>query len=195
MTLQNVRRSLALAVVAISACREAAPFHATVIADPLPAPALRLLDSRGATFDLAAEKGKTVLVYFGYTNCPDVCPTTLSDFAQAWRALSDSQRNTLRFVFVSVDPDRDTPAVMGKYVSKFDSSFVGLVPNAAQLDTIRGAWGFMVQRDSMPGMKAGEYGVSHPASVFLVNRAGKVAMVFPPATEPADLVADLKRTI
>jgi protein SCO1/2 len=164
-----------------------------VIADPLPAPALRLLDSRGATFDLAAEKGKAVLVYFGYTNCPDVCPTTLSDFARAWRALSASQRNAIRFVFVSVDPERDTPAVMEKYVSKFDSSFVGLLPNTAQVDSIRTAWGFMVERDSMPGMKTGEYGVSHPASVFLVNRAGKVALVFPPAMKPADLVADLKR--
>jgi protein SCO1/2 len=195
MTLASTWRVLSLAVVAVSACREQAPFHATVIADPLPAPVLRLADSRGGVFELGAERGRTVLVYFGYTHCPDVCPTTLADFARARRGLTEKQRSTMRFVFVSVDPDRDTPAITEKYVRQFDSTFVGLAPTAAQLDSIKTAWGFMVERDAMPGMKHDEYGVTHPAGVFMVDREGKVRMVFSPATKPDDLLADLKRVL
>jgi protein SCO1/2 len=191
-----LRRLLALAVVTLAACREPAPFHATVIADPLPAPALRLRDSRDGTFDLRAENGRTVLVYFGYTHCPDVCPTTLADFARARGALNARQRDGVRFVFVSVDPERDTPAVAREYVQRFDSSFVGLAPSAAQLDSIKTAWGFTVERDSMPGMpgmQAGGYGVTHPAGVFVIDREGRVRLVFAPATKPDDIASDLKR--
>jgi protein SCO1/2 len=190
---------LALAVVMLPACREPAPFHATVIADPLPAAALRLRDSRERTFDLRAEKGKVVLVYFGYTHCPDVCPTTLADLARARGALSARQRDGVRFVFVSVDPERDTPAVTEAYVQRFDSSFVGLAPSAAQLDSIKTAWGFTVERDSTPGMagmsgmQVGAYGVTHPAGVFVIDRQGRVRLVFSPATKPDDIASDLKR--
>jgi protein SCO1 len=197
MTLASTRRFLSLAAVAVVAvsCRDQAPFHATVIADPLPAPVLRLADSRGRVFELSAEKGRTVLVYFGYTHCPDVCPTTLADFARARRALPEKQRSALRLVFVTVDPGRDTPAVTEKYVWQFDSTFVGLVPSAAQLDSIKTAWGFVVEQDAMAGMKHDEYGVTHPAGVFLVDREGRVRMMFSPAMKPDDLVADLKRVL
>ncbi|HVT37598.1 MAG TPA: SCO family protein [Gemmatimonadaceae bacterium] len=186
---------IALAVVTVAGCREPAPFHATVIADPLLAPALRLRDSRERTFDLGAEKGRMVLVYFGYTHCPDVCPTTLADFARARRTLNARQRDAVRFVFVSVDPERDTPAVAQEYVQRFDSSFVGLAPGAAQLDSIKTAWGFTVERDSMPGMKADVYGVTHPAGVFVIDREGRVRLVFAPATKPDDIASDLKRML
>ena len=144
-------------------------------------------------FDLGAEKGRTVLVYFGYTHCPDLCPTTLADFARARSMLNAKQRGAMRFVFVSVDPERDTPAVAHEYVLRFDSSFVGLAPSAAQLDSIKTAWGFAVQRDSMPGMQAGGYGVTHPAGVFVIDREGRVRLVFSPATKPDDIASDLKR--
>jgi protein SCO1/2 len=187
---------LALAVVTLPACREPAPFHATIIADPLPAPALRLRDSQDRTFDLGAEKGRTVLVYFGYTHCPDLCPTTLADVARARSMLAARQRGTVRFVFVSVDPERDTPPATQEFVQRFDSSFVGLAPSAAQLDSIKSAWGFTVERDSMPGMpgmQAGAYGVSHPAGIFVIDREGRVRLVFSPATQPNDIASDLKR--
>jgi protein SCO1 len=195
MTLASARRFLFVAVLVALACREQAPFHATVIADPLPAPVLRLADSRGGTFDLGTEKGRVVFIYFGYTHCPDVCPTTLADFARARRSLPEKQHSSMRFVFVSVDPGRDTPAVTEKYAWQYDSTFVGLAPTASQLDSIKAAWGFVVERDSMAGMKHDEYGVTHPAGVFMVGRDGRVRMVFSPAMKPHDLLADLKRVL
>lgn len=192
MTATSTRRLLA-ALLALGACREQPPFHGTVISDPLPAPALRVHDSRGNLFDLSAEKGQSVLVYFGYTHCPDVCPTTLTDFARARRSLGVKQRESMRFVFVSVDPGRDTPTITEAYVRQFDPAFVGLAPTPGQLDSIKTAWGFAVERDSMTGMRHDKYGVSHPAGVFAIDKEGKVRLVIAPATKPDELVADLKR--
>ena len=175
---------------ALAACRESTPLHGTAVPGDQVAPALRLHDSRGNAFDLAAERGRTVMVYFGYTHCPDVCPTTLADFAQARRLLG-AKRDRLRFVFVSVDPERDTPAGTESYAWQFDSTFVGLAPTAAQLDTIKTAWGFAVVREEMPGMSG--YGVTHPAGVFLIDRGGRVRFVFAPGTRGEELAADLKR--
>src|SRR3990172_2771424 len=161
---------------ALAACRESTPLHGTAVPGDQVAPALRLHDSRGNAFDLAAERGRTVMVYFGYTHCPDVCPTTLADFAQARRRLG-AKRDRPRFVFESVDPERDTPP--------------GPAPTAAQLDTIKTAWGFAVVREEMPGMSG--YGVTHPAGVFLIDRGGRVRFVFAPGTRGDELAADLKR--
>lgn len=184
-------RSALLAVAcALAACRDSAPLHGTAVSGGQMAPALRLHDSRGNAFDLAAERERTVLLYFGYTHCPDVCPTTLADFAKARRLLG-AKRDRLRFVFVSVDPERDTPASTESYAWQFDSTFVGLAPTAAQLDTIKASWGFAVAKEEMPGMTG--YGVTHPAGVFLVDRGGRVRFVFAPGTTGEELAADLKR--
>lgn len=180
-------------MMAIGACREQAPFHGTLISDPLPAPALRVRGSGGQLFDLASEKGKRVLVYFGYTHCPDVCPTTLADFARANRSLETKRREGTRFVFVSVDPARDTPVATELYVRQFDPAFVGLAPTAVELDSIKAAWGFAVERDSMPGMRHDEYALSHPAGVFAIDKEGRVRLVIPPASKPDELVADLNQ--
>ena len=182
-------------LVAGSGCRDQAPFHANVLADVLPAPALRLDDPNGQRFDLSARKGRVILLYFGYTHCPDVCPTTLADFARAIRTLSDKQRNGVHFVFMSVDPARDTPAVTEEYVRKFDTTFAALAPSAAKLDSIKTTWGFAVERDSMRGMKSDFYGVSHPAGVFVMDRLGNVRMIFNPGIKAEDIASDLKRIL
>lgn len=162
------------------------------IPDPQTAPALLIHDSRGQAFDLAAERGKAVLVFFGYTHCPDVCPTTLADFARARRILG-VKSDRMRFVFVSVDPERDTPAATESYAWQFDSTFVGLAPTVAELDTIKSAWGFAVTKEEMPGMAG--YGVSHPAGLFFIDRSGNVRFVFAPGTKGEALAADLKRLL
>ena len=165
-----------------------------LIVDPQPAPALHLADAQGQMFDLGAQKATPTFVYFGYTHCPDVCPTTLSDWARA-RASLGSSRAAVTFVFVSVDPERDTPAAVQAYAHQFDSTFVGLVASAAQLDTIKTAWGFAVEREDMPGMKPGEYGIGHPAGVYFIDRDGRMKFVFAPGTKPAELASDMKRLL
>ena len=183
--------TLLLASAAGLSCREPNPTHGVSIGDPQPAAALKLAAADGALFDLAAEKGKTVLVYFGYTHCPDACPTTLSDWAKARRALG-SLASKVRFVFVTVDPERDTPAVAHEYVMRFDSTFVGLATNADQLEQIKAAWGFAAGKEEMPGMAHDSYGVMHPAQSFVVDAKGRLIMFFPPGTKAVDIAADLK---
>ena len=184
--------AVAAAAATVGACGEKPPLHGMTVPGSQMAPALLLHDSRGQAFDLAAERGKVVLLYFGYTHCPDVCPATLADLARARRILG-VKGDRMRVAFVSVDPARDTPAATESYAWQFDSTFVGLVPTAAQLDTIKAAWGFAVERDSMPGMKPGEYGVTHPAGVFFVDREGRVRFVFAPGTKGDEYAADLRR--
>lgn len=194
MTPAHLLRTFAVTAVAVTAlaCRGAPPEHGTPIDDPQPAPALHLTDAQGQAFDLGAQRGQMTFVYFGYSHCPDVCPTTLADWARA-RALLGPNGATMRFVFVSVDPGRDTPQVAQAYARQFDPAFVGLVAAGAQLDSIKAAWNFAVERDEMPGMKMGEYGVSHPAGVYFIDRDGRMKFVFAPGTKPEELASDVKR--
>jgi len=180
------------AVLAAVACGGEPPEHGFAIDPPRPAPALRLADAQGRAFDLAAQHGKLTFVFFGYTHCPDACPTTLTDWARA-KALLGPMGSRVQFVFVSVDPDRDTPQVAQNYARQFDPAFTGLVAPAAQLDSIKAAWRFSVEREEMPGMKMGEYGVSHPASVFFVDGDGRMRFVFAPGSKPEEIASDLRR--
>ena len=177
--------------LAAAACASKPPEHGTLIENPVAAPPLHLADAAGKPFDLAAQQGKRTLLYFGYTHCPDACPTTMSDWARA-KALLGAAASDVQVVFVSVDPERDTPDISAKYAHQFDPSFIGLTAGA-QLDSVKTAWSFAVERDEMPGMKMGEYGVSHPAGVYFIDRDGKFKFVFAPGSKPEELASDLKR--
>jgi len=107
---------------------------------PRPAAPLRLVDGDGVPFDLAAQRGNVVLVYFGFTECPDVCPETLGRWVEVHAALgADTSR--VRFVFASIDPENDTPAVASAYARKFQPSFTGLSGTRAQVEETALAWG------------------------------------------------------
>lgn len=173
----------------LQGCEKPAPMHGLVADEPLPAPTLKLAGADGKVFDLGTERSHTVVLFFGYTHCPDACPTTLADWARTKTALG-SKSEGVRFVFVSVDPERDTPDVARKFAQQFDSSFIGLATTVPQRDTIAMAWGFTVAREQMAGMSG--YGVSHPAQSFVITRDGKVRMIFPPGLSPADMASDLR---
>jgi len=183
-----------LAAITLVSCREPNPTHGVSLGDPQPAAELKLSAAGGTVFDLAAQKGKTVLLFFGYTHCPDVCPTTLSDWAKAHRALG-SLGAKVRFVFVAVDPERDTPQVAHQYAMRFDSTFVGLAANPEQLEQIKTAWGFAAGKEEVPGMAHDAYGVMHPAQTFVIDAKGRLIMFFPPGTNSTDLAADLKELV
>jgi protein SCO1/2 len=193
ITPRSVLRAFAVvATVTAAACSSKPPEHGTLIQDPEPAPALRLADAAGKPFDLAAQHGRMTFVYFGYTHCPDACPTTLTDWARA-RALLGAKAPAVHMVFVSVDPARDTPEITAHYARQFDSTFTGLVASGAQLDSIKTAWGFAVEHEEMPGMKPDQYGVAHPAGVYFVDGDGKMKFVFAPGSKPEEIASDLKR--
>ena len=92
-----------------------------------------LIDQNGNPFHLSQLHGKVALLYFGYTHCPDVCPTTLTDFANIYRALPEKDRSKVQILFISVDPERDHPEMLKEYVTYFDRSFVGLTGSADQI--------------------------------------------------------------
>jgi protein SCO1/2 len=187
------RRVMMLAMAAaVAACAKEAPLHGLVIEPPQEMPAVRITDARGARVDLDAERGaRTVVLFFGYTHCPDVCPTTLADWAKANRALGRAAKG-VRWVFVSVDPGRDTPEVAQRYATQFDSAFVGLSPTPAQLDSLQESWGFTVTREIDPS-SPGAYAVSHPAGTFVIDRAGKIREILPPNTSGDAIASDLRR--
>ncbi|GJG86502.1 hypothetical protein tb265_16830 [Gemmatimonadetes bacterium T265] len=185
----------------------AAPaLHGAAYTTAEPAPPLRLPRARAAgapdTFDLArdgAGAGRAALVFFGYTHCPDVCPTTLADWTRVKRALvardaADTAR--VRFVFVTVDPERDSAATVARYVAQFDPGFVGLVGSRAAVDAVQGAWHVSSYRDPAPaGAPATDYAVSHPAQVFLVGPDGRLRTIYPLGVPAADVAADLRQVL
>ena len=183
-----------LAMATGLSCREPNPTHGVSMGDPQPAAALKLTAANGERFDLAAQKGKTVLVFFGYTHCPDFCPNTLSEWAKAHQTLG-KLGSKVRFVFVAVDPERDTPRVAHDYVMRFDSAFVGLAANADQLELLKTTWGFAAGKEEMPGMAHDNYGVMHPARSFVVDAKGRLTMYFPPGTRADDIAAGIKELI
>jgi protein SCO1/2 len=137
--------------------------------DAKPAPALVLTDQRGKPFSLAAERGREVVVFFGYTHCPDVCPTTLANLEHAYRALSAAERAKIDIAFVTLDPERDSQARMAKYVRLFGPNIIGLRGNAAQLATVEKDWHVWHQRTDVT--KDG-YNVAHSSAIFFVAPNG-----------------------
>lgn len=195
---RNVARIVATAALtAVAACggivADNGPLHGVVVDPPQETPMIRIVDADGQLYDIDRERGAhTALVYFGYTHCPDVCPATMATWARVKQAMGSAAAG-VRFVFVSVDPERDTPQVARAYAHQFDPSFIGLSPTPAQLDSLKAAWGFAVARETTPTMKAGEYAVTHPAGTFAITRAGKIREIFGPDAKAADIAADLPR--
>ena len=156
---------------------------------PLPkaVPAFTLTDTSGHTFSRSDLVGAPALVFFGFTHCPDVCPTTLLKLAQIRKRAALAH---LRVLFVSVDPQRDTPSVLGAYVHAFDPTFEGLTGSAEAIGRIAAAFGVAVNRVQLPG---GDYTMDHSAVVFLINDAAQIAAIFTQPFEVAGLSADLDR--
>ena len=145
-----------------------------------------LIDDGGRPYTTADLLSAPTLVYFGFTHCPDVCPTTLVKLAQIER---EASLPALRVVLVSVDPQRDTPAVLARYVQAFDAAFRGLTGSPEETARVARNFGVAVNRVELPG---GDYTMDHSAIIFLVSRAGVVAIFTPPFDVPA-FAADLKR--
>jgi protein SCO1/2 len=138
----------------------------TAYEPPRPAPALRLTDQDGRPFDLASLRGQPVLVYFGYTHCPDVCPTTLADLREALRLVEEP----VGVAFVTIDPARDDAAAMKQYVDYYQSGFIGLTGSEAEIAAAAEAWGVSYRR--LESDSAAGYAMAHSTETYLLDAAG-----------------------
>ncbi len=158
----------------------------TVYDPARPAPPLQLTDQDGQPFDLASLRGTPVLVYFGYTHCPDICPTTLVDLRTAIAAFG----KPAKVVFVTVDPARDTPPAMKSYLDAYKAGFIGLTGTAGQIAAAAKAWG--VGYAAEPADSSGNYAMSHTDETYLVDASGQLRNhIFFGA--PTDMVVSLLR--
>lgn len=147
----------------------------------------------GKPMSLSDLRGKPVLLYFGYTFCPDVCPTTMSDFIRVKQSLGD-QADQLTVLMVSVDPDRDTPEVLHRYLGAFDPSFIGMSGDDATLRKIGSEYGLYYKRHNVEGSSAA-YLVDHSAAAYLIDKQGRLRMVYSYGTPPTVIAPDVERLI
>src|SRR5438128_11318829 len=152
----------------------------TLFPDPQPLTAFAFTDHENRAFDLSRLKGKWSFLFFGYTHCPDICPTTLATLARARENIAKSAAGAkdVQFVFISVDPNRDTAGKLGQYVSYFDTSFLGVTGDNAQLGNLAGQLGAAYEVAITPGVE--NYPVYHTAAVFLVDPRARYHAVFAP---------------
>jgi protein SCO1 len=169
------------------------PWYGGVIMPPRALPPLTLTRATGGDFTTDDLRGRVSLVFFGYTSCPDVCPLALAHAVQVKRLLG-ARAEGLAIVFVTVDPGRDTPERLARYTGAFDPAIVGLTGSDAALAAARTAFGAVAERRETPG-SAGGYAMDHSATISIVDRQGRLRLVFPPRPEPAEVAADLARLL
>ncbi len=134
-------------------------------------------------------RGKPLMLYFGYTFCPDICPTTLAEFVQVKRKLGD-QADNVAFLFVSVDGERDTPERIATYLSAFDEDFIGLSGEEQQIRKIGVDYGLFFQKREIEGTSA-DYLIDHTAASFLIDQQGRLHTVYAYGTPPEIISEDI----
>ena len=181
--------ALSLALGALVACSpEALKFKSIDITGADYAKGFELADHNGAQRTLADFKGKVVVVFFGFTQCPDVCPTALTDLAEVKRLLG-SQGDKLQGIFVSVDPERDTPEVLKAYMGNFDPGFLALRPTPAQLPQV--AKEFKIFYKKVEGQTPTSYTMEHSAGSYVFDTQGRVRLYTRPAIGAQGLAEDI----
>lgn len=187
------RALLALAVAVVAGCGQPTPkveYRGSDITGADFGRRLELTDHNGRRRSLEDFRGKLVVLFFGYTHCPDVCPTTLSDMAQAMRLLAPADAARVQVLFVTVDPERDTPDVLKPYVTYFHPSFLGLHGTAEEVGRAAREFKITYRRYTEPG--ASDYLVDHTAGSYVLDGKGRLRLFLPYAHPPADIAHDLK---
>jgi len=189
---------LALALLALAATWVAGAFprpytfHGTQFEPVRPVADFTLINQDGQPVRLSDYRGKLVVLFFGYTHCPDVCPTTLARLNQVMRQLGEAGKS-VQVLFVSVDPERDTPAVLKQFLSHFNPMFVGLTGQAEEVAAVNTAFGVYVKKEEV-GSAAG-YLVTHTTRIYVIDREGRLVLTFPADTPVEDIAADLKHLL
>ena len=176
------------------ACKPAPPIKtvATDITGADFAQTLTLTDHTGKRRSLTDFKGKAVALFFGYTHCPDVCPTTMADLKQTMKRLGN-RADELQVLFITLDPARDTQAVLAQFVPSFDKRFLGL--RGDEQETAVTAATFKVYAKKVESKGRSDYTIDHSAGMYIFDKAGKIRLYVDYGEKPADIANDIKQIL
>lgn len=185
----------ALMVVLLSACspsNEESTLFGTDIAGADFATGFKLTDHHGEVRQLSDYQGKVVALFFGFTHCPDICPTTMADLAAAMKLMGGNS-GEVQVLFVTVDPERDTPEVLAQFVPSFDSRFIGLTGTVEEIDQVAKAFKIFYARQQEPGQTG--YSFDHSAGVYVYDKQGKIRIYLKYGQKPVEIAHDLSRLL
>ncbi|GAA3736001.1 SCO family protein [Salinactinospora qingdaonensis] len=166
------------------------PYNGTEITGAFTLPDATFTTTEGEDYNLKQDSAGTLTaVFFGFTNCPDICPTTMADISQAVEKLSAEQREHFQVIFVTADPQRDDTEVMRMWLDSFDSSFIGLTGELATIDAAAADLGVSIERSED---RSGDYQVGHGSQVLLFSPEGRSQLMWRYGTEPAAMTEDLR---
>ena len=176
-----------------SLLKGAPDFYGVVMPEADQAPSLTLTSQSGESASLSDFEDKVVLLYFGYTYCPDVCPATLVELSRAMKLLDELEREQVQVLMVSVDPARDTPEVLAEYMAHFDPSFIGLTGSESEIAAAADAYGIFVNKQE--GTIESGYLVDHTANVAAIDQDGNMKLIFKFDTPAEEIAADLQQLL
>ena len=175
-------------LAAAAACRRDPPLPIEPIGGEF-----ALTDHFGQPFTLSSLRGRAVLIFFGYTFCPDVCPTTMSKLSVVYRKLGE-QRREVKTLYISVDPERDTPAVLKADLSAFSADALGLTGTRAEVDAVVALYGAAYRIEPTPE-SAAKYTVSHSTTLYLLDRRGRTRMRFRYQATADEIVSGVQQVL
>ena len=183
---------LLLLILAAAGCKPY-QYQGTEYPDPEPAADFTLEEAGGGRYQLSQHQGKVILIFFGYTSCPDVCPVTLSVAKQVLDGLGD-EADGVEFLFITVDPERDTAEVMARHTAAFHPGITGLLGSPEELAAVRQAWGIFAEKEPLPDSASG-YAMNHTARQFLVDKAGRLRLSYAHATLAEPIIDDIEHLL
>ena len=188
----GVAIGILLVMVAWQVLAQNYTYQGSLIDPPVMAEDFELIDQHNNSFRLSDQRGKVVLIFFGYTHCPDVCPVTLSEFKQVKSQLKGLAEN-VEFVFVTVDPERDSPEHLSAYLRNFDPEFVGLSGEQTDLEEVWRNFGVYAARQDTD--TAAGYLVDHTARVYAIDTHGNWRLTYPYGMEIEKIYQDVRHLI
>ncbi|UTH76321.1 SCO family protein [Chromobacterium sp. IIBBL 290-4] len=180
-----------LCAAMLSSCAQKIDFKGTAIDDDSMGGNFSLTDHQGKPRKLDEFQGKVVALFFGYTHCPDVCPTTMLEYSSVMKQLG-ADGDKVQVLFVSVDPERDTPQILAGYVPHFDKRFIGLTGKPEQIEQVKKQYKVVAQKVPTPG---GGYSVDHSAGSYLLDQKGKLRVFEAYGTPAANLAYDIRQLL
>lgn len=187
---------LLVVILALGGCAQEYKLRGTPYNPVIPAPPISGVNLDNTPFDLAELAGRVKVVFFGYTFCPDVCPMTLANMKGVYDSLTEQEREQTAFVFISVDPDRDTPERLAAYVGAFNTEFYGLHIPADELVQVKKDYGVYAEKNVLSASQsAADYLVDHTAFVYVIDKQNNMREIFPHDAPKADIAADVAHLV